>query len=358
MRRFLLTLLVASMALSISVDARKIEKVSITLQNQQKLRVSTKAMAQRKHFEMLAAEHGVTIEWIDNLVEGATNAWTGMTNSFSRLATRFSTGVREFKDQTKYLLNMLQLKKPGGYTAAFCKHARDDTCAVVDNYPWPRSLTKLKWDDVKAGLETVSKDQTDGKIFRGNELGYLILNPKLWSGFGDKDTHTIGLGMSVAEHKEIRPVLDAILGHGSSAWSKQQVKDSVSEFLTNAPARDRPQMKLTYANMEENCDKHDSWGFNTEKLCKDCGKLEYCDAELGTRMLVVPHCFCKFNKGKADDQLNKRNTKARKREVLRVQEDVKIWSTKLLHKIHLDMDMSDEEAARFTSMQGTSIHPQ
>mgnify|MGYP001320669545 FL=1 len=174
MKRFLLTLLVASMALSISVDARKIEKVSITLQNQQKLRVSTKAMAQRKHFEMLAAEHGVTIEWIDNLVEGATNAWTGMTNSFSRLATRFSTGVREFKDQTKYLLNMLQLKKPGGYTAAFCKHARDDTCAVVDNYPWPRSLTKLKWDDVKAGLETVSKDQTDGKIFRGNELGYLI----------------------------------------------------------------------------------------------------------------------------------------------------------------------------------------
>ena len=136
MRRFLLTILVVSMALSISVDARKIEKVSTTLQNQQKLRVSTKAMAQRKHFEMLAAEHGVTIEWIDNLVEGATNAWTGMTNSFSRLATRFSTGVREFKDQTKYLLNMLQLKKPGGYTAAFCKHARDDTCAVVDNYPW------------------------------------------------------------------------------------------------------------------------------------------------------------------------------------------------------------------------------
>ena len=313
-------------------------------------------MAQRKHFEMLAAEHGVTIEWIDNLVEGATNAWTGMTSSFTRLANRFT----EFKDQTKYLLNMLQLKKPGGYTAAFCKHARDDTCAIVDNYPWPRSLTKLKWDDVKAGLETVSKEQEDGKIFRGNELGYLILNPKLWSGFGEKDTHTIGLGMSVAEHKEIRPVLDAILGHGSSAWSKQQVKDSVTEFLTNAPARDRPQMKLTYENMEENCDKHDSWGWNTEELCEDCGKLEYCDAEHGDAMLgLTSKCSCKFNKGKADALLNKKlESEVQKREVLRVQEDVKIWSTKLLHKIHMDMDMSDEEAARFTSMQGTSIHPQ
>ena len=63
--------------------------VSTTLQNQQKLCV----------FEMLAAEHGVTIKWINNLVEGATNAWTGMTSSFTRLANRFT----EFKDQTKYL---------------------------------------------------------------------------------------------------------------------------------------------------------------------------------------------------------------------------------------------------------------
>ena len=201
---------------------------------------------------MLASEHGVTIECIDNLVEGATNAWTGMTNSFSRLAARFTTGVKSFKDQTKYLLNMLQLKKPGGYTTAFCKHATNDQCAEVHNYPWPRSLTKLKWDDVKAGLETVSQKQTDGEIFRGNELGYLILNPKLWSGFGDKDTHTIGLGMSVEEHKEIRPVLDKILGHGSSAWSKQQIKDSVNEFFTNAPPRDQPQMKLTYVVFDHN----------------------------------------------------------------------------------------------------------
>ena len=75
MRRFLFTLLVALMALSVSVEARKIEKVSTTLQNQQKLRVSTKMMAQRKHFEMLAAEHGVTIEWIDNLVEARQQWW-------------------------------------------------------------------------------------------------------------------------------------------------------------------------------------------------------------------------------------------------------------------------------------------
>ena len=105
--------------------------------------------------------------------------------------------------------------------------------------------------------------------------------------------------------------------------------------------------------MKDNCEKHDTHAFNTEENCKDCEKLEYCDAKLGKKLFFVPHCSCSINQGKADAFLEQRVPEVREREVVRVQEDVKIWSTKLLHKIHLDMDMSDHEAERFTQMQST-----
>ena len=230
---------------------------------------------------------------------------------------------------------------------------------IVDNYPWPRSLTKLKWDDVKAGLETVSKEQEDGKIFRGNELGYLILNPQTLERIRREGYSHDRIGYGVRNTRKFDPCWMQFWDTVPALGVSNKVKDSVTEFLTNAPARDRPQMKLTYENMEENCDKHDSWVGGTQRsFVKIAVSWSTVMVSMVTRCWGLHlKCSCKFNKGKADALLNERNTQVRKREVLRVQQDVKIWSTKLLHKIHMDMDMSDEEAARFTSMQGTSISP-
>jgi len=349
---------VTVLATTLLVSARKMERVTQSLEQKNALRTETmtRAMMRQQHFERLAVEHGVTIEWINRIVEGATNAWTGFTSSVARLTARFSNGIKAMKDQTKYLLNMLQLKKPGGYTTAFCKHAKTDACDTVENYPWPRSLSKLKHADVREGLRTVAAQQKAGEIFRGNELGYLILNSKLWSSFGDDDTHTIGLGMSVEEHEAVRPVLDAVLGHGSKAWTKQQIRQSVKEFFENAPSRARPQMKQTLLNMKERCEDLSGSFWNVDEMCDECEGIEFCDGEKKKKFWVIPQCKCEFNQEKADRTLAAHDEEnVVKRDVVRVQEDVKVWSTKLLHKIHMNMEISDEEAEIFTKMQSTML---
>ena len=126
----------------------------------------------------------------------------------------------------QYAVDLLKLKT-GGYTKAFCDASRDD-CKTTANFPGPNSFSELTWDKVAAGLETIPKRwATDKSIERRNDLGYLRLNSALWY----EDYKAIALALSVEDHAKVRPVLDAILGKNSKAWTKEQVTHSAREFF-------------------------------------------------------------------------------------------------------------------------------
>eukprot|EP00939_MAST-03C_sp_MAST-3C-sp1_P004344 g4344.t1 len=373
----LFVLLVVFLSTTFSVNVERRDAASTQGMLQTSLRTSHKvslstSLEKQKHYDTLSASLGLSEGILKRLVDGATSAFSGISRSFARLSQKFG----EFKDQTKYLLNMLQLKKPGGYTQAFCKHSEDD-CETVDNYPWPRSHTELTHEKVVEGLESVAGKQRNGDIFRGNELGYLILNNALWTSFEEDggDTRTIGLGMTVAEHEEIRPVLDKILGHGSSAWSKSMVEEAAAAFFqysedpsdvfaTSATSLARPQMKQTKSNMIKTCNEMSGWAWGASTKCEQCAQFEFCESKYSKKLGFIPRCSCAFDEIKAEAALRKRAaaeaaespaTNGAPREVIRVQKDVKIWSTKLLHKVHLNMDLTDMEASKFVDVQSTCL---
>jgi len=334
------------------LNRQGLRKEGGALQHEIGVEVSRAAMMKRQYAE-LSMQVGIVDGVLKRVVDGAMNAWTGFSNAFVRLGKWFG----DTKTTTKYLLNMLQLKKPGGYTPAFCSHSKDE-CATVDNYPWPKSHSELTHAKVVEGLEYVSEAQRAGTIFRGNELGYLILNSQFWRGFGDDDFGTIGLGMSVEQHEKVRPVLDGILGHASSAWSKEMIKSDVENFLRNAPPISRARMKQTVSIMKENCKDKAGFSLYAKSNCKQCEALSYCDAQFKKRLGFIPTCKCTFDQAEAERQAEERDDGSdgeNRRDVVRVQRDIKVWSTKLLHKIHMGIRLSNAEAEEFTDIQSTCL---
>jgi hypothetical protein len=174
---------------------------------------------------------------------------------------------------TGYLLNMLAIKRQG-YTEAFCSRSTDD-CATTDNFPGPNDHSELTWEAVKNGLEQVPRLQESGEVVRLNDLGYLILNTAMWD-VQEGDVKTLGLGVTVEDHKYFRPMMDNVLGQGSQWWNQEMVADWTREFFQNR------------------------------------GSLD------------AGH-------------------------------DVSEWSTKFLHKIHLNLDLTDEEARDFYDFQSLAV---
>lgn len=172
-----------------------------------------------------------------------------------------------------YLINMLAIKRQG-YTEAFCSRSTDD-CATTDNFPGPNDHSELTWEAVKNGLEQVPRLQESGEVVRLNDLGYLILNDAMWD-VQEGDVKTLGLGVSIEDHKYLRPMLDNLLGAGSQWWDADMVDEYTHEFF-----RDRQSL----------------------------------DAGHG----------------------------------------ISNWATKFLHKIHLNLDLSDAEAHEFYEFQDLAV---
>merc|ERR1719329_301654 len=160
------------------------------------------------------------------------------------------------------------------HNAHFCSRSTDD-CATVDNFPSPNDHSELTWQAVKDGLEQVPHLQETGQVFRLNDLGYLILNTAMWD-VQEGDVKTLGLGLTVHDHRYFRPMMDALVGAGSQWWNPEMVADFTRDFFQN-------------------------------------------------------------------------------RQSIDADRDVCAWSTKLLHKIHLNMDLTDAEATEFYEFQGLAV---
>jgi hypothetical protein len=103
---------------------------------------------------------------------------------------------------------MLSLLRAGGYADSWCD-GEVAGCTVKDNFPGDGTTSIMGWDNVwQMGSEYPEKEWS-GEWWRGNELGYIINNPKFWSANGI-DPLSILLGATPSQHAAVRPTLEKI----------------------------------------------------------------------------------------------------------------------------------------------------
>lgn len=167
-----------------------------------------------------------------------------------------------------YFVDMLQLK-----SIEYSKllNWRSGDGGATAHFPGPGATAVLKHADVCGQLADVPSNWKDGTIWRGNDLGFIRVNPVFWPDVSGR----FALGMPQDVHAWVRPILDGLLGQGGN-WTAEEVASSAGQWLDERAAARTP---------------------------------------------------------------------------FRVQNDVKLWVQILLHKVHLGIDLTVEEAQRFTDVQ-------
>jgi hypothetical protein len=121
---------------------------------------------------------------------GYTEGWCGRSRTFCENAACASEGV----DITRY---------PTGWRP-------DGTgCEIKTNFPGINATSHMSHAYVKKEMATLPRLQYEGKVWRGNELGFIISNELFWPNVSPR---SVGLGASVAQHMVMRPILDRTLG--------------------------------------------------------------------------------------------------------------------------------------------------
>jgi len=124
------------------------------------------------------------------------------------------------------MISLLLTQGVPGYPDAWCGgNSVDDlaSCRIKANFPGPDTTSYMAWDDVwKIGSQYPSKEWS-GEWWRGNELGFIINNPKFWSNAGI-DPLSILLGSTPGEHAAIRPLLEDMWGLKRQADSDAAAK--------------------------------------------------------------------------------------------------------------------------------------
>jgi hypothetical protein len=125
---------------------------------------------------------------------GYTEGWCGRSRTFCEGTACASEGV----DITRFPTGW----KPdgnGGYTG----------CEIKTNFPGINATSHMSHAYVKSEMATLPRLQYEGKVWRGNELGFIISNELFWPNVSPR---TVGLGATVAQHMVMRPILDRTLG--------------------------------------------------------------------------------------------------------------------------------------------------
>merc|ERR1712232_764215 len=169
------------------------------------------------------------------------------------------------------------------YTEAFCSHSKDN-CATVDGFPGGITHNELKFDRVIEELQKVPSREARGEIRRLGDLGYLIFNHLLWV----KDWLAFPIGADIEDHRKHRPTADALMGPGST----------ISEALG----------MILPAELQRRLPGASAW---TRSMVRG-----YAQAFFREHSSITPH-------------------------------SIDVWVIKLLHKILLDMDLSDQDAQAF-----------
>lgn len=142
---------------------------------------------------------------------GYTEGWCGRSLTFCEGSPCASEGV----DITRYPTGWRPDGK-GGFTG----------CEIKSHFPGVNATSHMSHAFVKEEMKKLPRLQYEGKVWRGNELGFIISNELFWP---NVQPRSVGLGASVAQHMVMRPILDRTLGScdGACAAALQQ---SVKEW--------------------------------------------------------------------------------------------------------------------------------
>jgi len=122
-----------------------------------------------------------------------------------------------------------------GYRGAFCKSKKCPETST--DFPGSNVTNIFRYDAVVKEMKQSAEKQRKGDHFKGNDLGYLILNKDFWKGDGAYET--ISLGISNDMHAFIRPILDATVGSQGQQtwkWSREKFLESARDFWSNKPS--------------------------------------------------------------------------------------------------------------------------
>jgi len=112
------------------------------------------------------------------------------------------------------------------YDNYFCAQSHDD-CATADAFPSETTHNEFRLAEVAEQLAQVPRMELTGQINRQGDLGYFIFNDYIW----EDDWKTFPIGADLADHRLGRPIIDAVAGHDSMAWSTDMIRERAQEFF-------------------------------------------------------------------------------------------------------------------------------
>lgn len=138
------------------------------------------------------------------------------------------------------IADLLQAKLGTGYTEMWCgeedlplgwrKEGNKYTgCEKTVDFPGNDATSHQLHSYVKSEMAKMPKLQYEGKIWRGNELGFIISNEKFTN--EEIKPRSILLGSTVDQHIIIRPILDSFFGK-CEGECLNMVKDEVNKVLS------------------------------------------------------------------------------------------------------------------------------
>lgn len=139
------------------------------------------------------------------------------------------------------IADLLQAKLGVGYTEMWCgkenlptgwKKNADGTysgCETTVDFPGNDATSHQSHSYVKREMQTYPKDQSEGKIWRGNELGFIISNEQFWP--EELNPRSVLLGASPKQHAILRPTLESLYGK-CSASCKSLISKKVQSLFS------------------------------------------------------------------------------------------------------------------------------
>lgn len=106
---------------------------------------------------------------------------------------------------------------PGGWMPDPKNRSKFTGCETTTNFPGLQTTSHQSHAYVKKEMATLPALQNSGKVWRGNELGFIISNEKFWSNTAPR---SVLLGSTVNQHKVVRPILERLYGSCNAACQK------------------------------------------------------------------------------------------------------------------------------------------
>ncbi len=117
---------------------------------------------------------------------------------------------------------------------------------VSSDHPGDNTRSYIALSEIRSRIADLPVKQESGEVTRGNELGLLRLNQAFYPECEGGDNCGIALGVSQADHKIVRPILDEIFGteefqpgsrdlgsltYAGNKWTRESLQQSAKEYI-------------------------------------------------------------------------------------------------------------------------------